>query len=237
MKGRLAKDASRELESSLQGAFRFSSIKVLSAMTVDLESLVIFISRFATRTGIDLMVIASNARTGLPLWLLGSFSETAALIAPMPILIIKPHIEVQDFAPVPHLVVGVDTSVPVPAAALRWIAGTAKSMGAELDLIHVKPRKRLMDSMAPRPKKESPELILQGLQRKFLKAGVSTHVLIKDEVESVAQTLVDCAEQKQAWVILTVVAKRSSVRKLLLGSDARRILSLTRRPFLSLRLE
>lgn len=235
---RLAKEALEALEKRVRNRFKQQSIKVLQAATDSLEYLAGMISRYAQRSGSDVLIVASNDRTGLPYWILGSFSETVALLARHPTLVIKPHLTRENFAATPHMVVGVDVAVPPTSQDIRWIANAAKLSGATLDLVYVKPQqRRLLHNLAQGKAPKSPESILQGLQGKLQKSGVETRVNILDEAVSLAQTLVDFAEQKQTWVIITVAAPRSTLRKLLLGSHARRILTLTRRPFLSLRLE
>jgi nucleotide-binding universal stress UspA family protein len=102
----------------------------------------------------------------------------------------------------------------------------------------VKPKPRfLLDAIQPGKVPKEPQKILDGLRDKLQKAGLSVSSSVLEEGSTVAQTVVDFAEQKQTWAILTVAASRPSLRKLLLGSHARRILTLTQRPFLSLRLE
>jgi nucleotide-binding universal stress UspA family protein len=237
-RARLAKEALEALEKRVRNRFQHQSIKVLQAATDSLEYLSSMISRYAQRNGSDVLIVASNDRTGLPYWILGSFSETVALLARHPTLVIKPHLTRENFAPNPHMVVGVDVAVPPSGQDIRWIANAAKLSGASLDLVYVKPKQRsLLHTLAQGKASKSPESILEGLQGKFQKSGIDTRISILDEGTSLSQTLVDFAEQKQTWVIITVAAPRSTVRKLLLGSHARRILTLTRRPFLSLRLE
>jgi nucleotide-binding universal stress UspA family protein len=237
MRGRLAKEAHEYLERSAKDRFRFQSIKILQASTDTLEALVTILSRFASRSGSDVLVTASNDRTGFPLWLLGSFSETAALTARHPILVIKPHMSPQDFAPSPHMVVCIDVTAPPSTQVLRWIAQAAGAGGAAIDLVYVKTKRRpILDVIQPSKAPKDPQKILDGIQAKLQKAGLQVSVSVLEEGSSLAQTLVDFAEQKQTWAILTVAAARSTLQKLMLGSNARRILTLTQRPFLSLRL-
>jgi len=236
MKGKLAKQALGNIEKKMKGCFPFSSIKVLTAESDSLESLVAIVARYGRRLGSDVLVLASNDRSGLPLWFLGSFSETAALTASLPILVIKPDFPVQELSHEARILVSVDVSVPIPAKTLRWIADTAKSLAATIDLVFVKPRPRLfLDALTSTKSAKDPQLILQNIQEKFQKWGIRANIATLDERISIAHTLVEFAEQHQAWMIMTLSVKRSNLRKLLLGSNSRHILALTRRPFLSLR--
>jgi nucleotide-binding universal stress UspA family protein len=237
MRGRLAKEALQDLDKRIKHHFQYQSIKVLQSATDSLEYLASMVSRYAQRNGSDVLVIASNDRTGLPHWILGSFSETAALLARHPTLIIKPHMSPEQFAPTPHLVVCVDVTAPPTSKELRWIVNAAKTGEAALELLYVQPKSRpLLDAVQRSKAPKEPQKILEDMQRKLQKAGLSVSSSVLEEGSSLAQTVVDFAEQKQTWAILTVATPRSTLRKLILGSQARRILALTQRPFLSLRL-
>ncbi|WP_141732881.1 universal stress protein [Oligoflexus tunisiensis] len=238
MKPTLVKQAVEQIAGKLGNRFHFTSIKILSSESDGLESLTRVVTRYGKRTGHRLLVVASHNRKGLPHWFLGSFSETAALTAALPILVVKPDLALEEFSPEPLIVIGVDPAVPLPASTLRWIADCCRGTAARIDLIYVKPRPRpLWDKLQPPRQGKDPLLMLQNLVTKLNKAGVHATALQKDETTSVAQTLVDHAEQERAWVIMTLNDQRITLRKLLLGSTSRRTLCLTRRPFLSLRLD
>jgi nucleotide-binding universal stress UspA family protein len=237
-RARLAKEALANLEKRVAQRFKLKSIKVLQAATDSLEYLATMVSRHAQRSGSDVLVVASNDRKGLPYWVLGSFSETVALLSRHPTLVIKPQIAREDFAATAHMVVGIDVAVPPPSKDLRWITDAAKAGGASVELVYVRPKmRRILNDLSQGKNLKSPESILESIKNKLQKNGLDVHSTVLDEGDSIAQTLVNFAEQKKTWAIITVAAPRSTLRKLLLGSHARRILSLTQRPFLSLRLE
>lgn len=235
---RLVKEAHQSLEKRVGQRLHFKSIKVLASSSDSLEHLSSMVSRHARHCGSDVLVVASNDRTGLPYWILGSFSETTALTARHPTLIIKPHVSPDQFAPTAHLLVCIDVKAPPSSKDLRWISHTAKANGAALELLYVKPKTRIfLDVTQPEKTLKEPQKVLDAIQEKLQKMGLRVNSSILEEGSSLAQTVVDFAEQKQTWAIITVAASRSRLRKLLLGSQARRILALTQRPFLSLRLE
>ncbi|HET9239307.1 MAG TPA: universal stress protein [Oligoflexus sp.] len=234
-RARLAKEALVNLEKRVQQRFKLQNIKVLQAATDSLEYLGSMVSRYAQRCGSDVLIVASNDRTGLPHWILGSFSETVALLARHPTLVIKPHISPKEFAATPHMVVGIDVAVPPTSQDLRWITEAAKTGGAALDLVYVNPKPRLLLNTLQQGKSaKSPQSILESIQNKLQKSGLDVHSSVVDEGDSISQTLVDFAEQKKTWAIITIAVPRSTLRKRLLGSHARRVLRHTRRPFLSL---
>lgn len=238
MKGKFAKEALDSITKACTGRFVFDGAKVLQSDVQSNEGLVAKLAGYGRRSGHDLLVVSSNERTGLPHWILGSFSETAALTAPMSVLAIKPHLAESDFPPEARFVVTVDAAVPPSKKTLQWIGRLAKSADAHVHLVYVEPRERpLVDSLQKRQPKNLAETVLKGIARDLREAGVQSTVDILSESKSIAHTVVDLAEVQKAWLTITLSAERSAVRKLLLGSTARRVLSLTKRPFLSLRLE
>lgn len=237
MKGKFAKEALEAIERACTGYFDFDGAKVLQSDVSSNEGLVSKLASYGRRNGHDLLVVSSNERTGLPHWILGSFSETAALTAAMSVLVIKPHLAEAEFPSEVRIVVTVDAAAPPSNKALQWIGKLAKSAGALVHLVYVEPRQRpLVDSLQKRQPKNLAEGILKGISHELRKAGVRSTIEILSESKSIAHTIVSLVEVQKAWLTITISAERSSLRKLLLGSTARRILSLTERPFLSLRI-
>lgn len=238
MSGEFAEEAQESVEAACQGRFAFDSVKILESETHANESLVTQISRFGRRTGKDLLIVLSNERTGLPHWILGSFSETAALTASLPVLVMKPHTRELDLSKSARFVVAVDVAAPLSSKDLRWITKAAKLADSHVDLVYVEPRPRpVIESLQKRREKGEASLVLKKMQRILRSEGVETSAEILTEGKTIAHTIAEFAEKRKAWMTITVGAKRSLARKLLLGSTARRLLSLTERPFLSLRLE
>lgn len=234
MKGKFAKEALEAIEKACSRRFDFDGARVLQSDVSSNEGLVSRLASYGRRSGHDLLVVSSNERTGLPHWILGSFSETAALTAAMPVLVIKPHLTDVDFPSEARVVVTVDAAVPPSKKALQWIGKLAKSASAHVHLVYVEPRPRPL--VQKRQPKNLAEGIMKGISHELRKAGVQSTVEILSESKSIAHTIVGLAEVRKAWLTITISAERSSLRKLLLGSTARRILSLTERPFLSLRM-
>jgi nucleotide-binding universal stress UspA family protein len=237
-KRHFAKEALAKVTALCAGAFDFGSVKALALDSSAKETLVAKACRYARQQGNDLLVFSSSDRSGIPHWFLGSVSETAALTATLPLLIIKPQMRESDFSREPRIVVGIDASSPPDAAAVRWIAAFAKSAKAHVDLVYVEAKFRPgIDALNWRKAKAEAAKVLDGLQAKLRATGVRASVQILEESKSMAQALVDFADERAAWITLTVSRSRSMARRLLLGSTSRQALTLTKRPFLSLRLD
>lgn len=238
MKHELAAEALSRITGSCRERIDFDSAKVLLSDSHLNEDLVSQISKYAHRAKHQLLVVSSHSRKGLPRWILGSFSETAALTATLPVLVIKPALAEQDFSRVVRFVLAIDTTSPPSQKHLQWIVKLAKPANAHVDVVYVEPRPRqLIDSLYKRKPKSDAEKILKAFVRDLRANGVNSRLEIRNETKSVAQTIADYAEERKSWLCVTVNANRSATRKLLIGSTARKILSLSNRPFLSLRFE
>lgn len=256
MKNDFAREAHDSIRNDCQGRFEFTDARVLQSQTNSNEDLINQVVRYGQRKSKGLLVVSSNERSGLAHWILGSFSETAALTAKAPVLIIKPYLTEKDFSAKVRLVVAMDATAPLPTEELQWISSMAKKASAEVDLIYVEPQKHFFaDKLqklagSKKTKKEWAEKekqnekgkqeLINNLRkvRKFLQAQkIPVHIEVLDEKETIAHTIDDFATQKKAWAIITMGAEKTRGRKLLLGSTTRRLLKLTKRPFLSLRLE
>lgn len=238
MQGEFSREALASVREACAGKFEFDGVKVLASDASSNEAQVAKLVGFGKRCGLDLLVVASGEKAGLPYWILGSFSETAALTAGISVLVIKPHVSEGDFPPEPRFVVAVDPAAPPSKKDRQWIRKLAKNAGALVHLVYVEPRPRaLLGSLQKRQPKGVAGGVLKGLARELRGAGVQSTAEILEEEQSVAHTIAGLAEARKAWITITVGAERSAMRRLLLGSTARRILSLTKRPFLSLRME
>lgn len=236
-KASLARDAQNAIHTACKGRFDFDSTRVLLADSSASEDLVARLSAYGHREEADVLVMASSDRA-LPPQLLGSFAGTAALTATLPVLIIHPRLRESRLSPGVRLVVAIDVAAPPSPKAIRWIARTAKVAKAQVDLVYAEPITRpLLASLRKRADKVEADRTLKKIRASLAASGVNARVRTLKSSASAAHAIAEFAEERKAWMIITIAAKRSMGRRLLLGSTARRILALTERPFLSLRME
>src|SRR5690606_6945260 len=128
----------------------------------------------------DLLIVSSSERRGLPYWLLGSFAETAALTATIPVMIIKPDADEQGFSEHVNFVVGVDVAATPSARALGWIAKAAKICNAHVELVYVKSKFSPLTNILKKSKKESTDAqhILQRCSQTLKGKGVQSNISI-----------------------------------------------------------
>lgn len=237
-KNKYAKKAQKNIENSCRDQFQFDQVHVIKSDSSQNEYLVGQLSRYVKRRGSGLLIVSSSERRGLPYWFLGSFAETASLAASVPVMVIKPIVSKSDFSKDVRFVVGVDVAAQPSQKALNWLASHARLCSACVDLVYVESKpKRLINFFQEQKKHTEVTHILERLSRELKGKGIRTEISILKESHSIAHSLVEFSEKRKAWLTITFEAKRSLHRRLLLGSSARRTLSLTKRPFLSLRLE
>lgn len=238
MKGKYADEAIQNIKKNCTGKFEFESAKVLHSDSHANEVLVKYLSRYGRSKGIDCLVVSSNERRGLPHWILGSFSETAVLTSTLPVLVIKPQLSKTELSWEVRVLLAIDVAAPLTKKAVKWIAKLANSVDAHIDIIYTNPRSRILTDILQQKKNiNEANLILRKIQDDFKTEGVKSKIGILEESKSVAHTLVDFAEKRQSWLIITTEVERPKSLKLLVGSTARRILKLTKRPFLRLHID
>lgn len=234
---RYAYELRDNIERACENKFNFRSIHVLKAKSSSNRFLIEQLSNYLKRIKSSLLIVLSSNSRGFPYWLLGSFAETAAFSASTPVLVIKPQAKKLAFSSKVRLTVALDEVASYSSKQLEWIADIAHMSKAHVDLISVKPSHQGILSSLRKPVKSSfSDKNLKSFEKFLLKKGISTSLRVVKEKESIAQTIVDFAEKTKSWVIITISTDRKFMRRVLLGSTSRRILAITKRPFLSLRL-
>lgn len=93
------------------------------------------IAETAADLGCDLIVMGTHGRRGIKHLLLGSVAENVVRCVDVPVLTVRPMIDVADFGP-KHILVTHDFS-DRSAEAVRIAGAWAEALGAELTLLHV----------------------------------------------------------------------------------------------------
>ena len=236
-KDELAKEARSDVQRACEGKLPYHTVRVLQSGSHANEELVAHLSRHGKRLNSDILIIASNDRTGLPYWFLGSFAETASLTATMPVLVLKNSTPMAKLASKPLLVVPIDVSAPPVARDVAWIANFSRSTGSRLSLVYVVPKQRIVvDALQERKNKDEAKRVLNRVAAALeSKGALATTTIVVSESRSIAHSIVDFSEKEKAWMTIATSPKRKKLRRLLLGSNARHVLALSKRPFLSLR--
>jgi len=233
-----ASEAKTLVENRCKARFDFNSIKVLKGKAANNSYLIEDLSAYLRKMPASLLVVLSSNRTGVPYWALGSFAETAAFSASSSVLVIKPQGRTLEFSSKPRFTVALDASVEYSSQQIDWILDLALPSKAQVDLVSVNPKLRGMLSSIR--KLEHPRIADRELKRVrdyLLKAGTSASLHLLNEEDSVAKTVVKFADKRKSWGIIAISTERKSIRKFLLGSVARKILTFTKRPFFAVRVK
>lgn len=151
-------------------------------------------------------------------------------------MVIKPHIHLSDFSDEVRFVVAVDVAAPPAPTAIDWLARAATICNVNIDLVYAGPQPTsIADTLQQRKYRPDPTRVLQHISKTLRSKGVHSTITLLEQTDSPAHALVEFSDQRKAWATITLAAQRSIAWKLLLGSTARRILALTKRPFISLR--
>lgn len=232
---RYAFEAKSQIESVCGNKFNYQSINVLKAKASSNSDLIEHLSGYLKKIQSSLLVVLSSNRSNISYYLLGSFAETAALSASTSVLVIKPHAKNLLFSTKPRLIVALDPTIRYTSEQVKLIANIAHLSKAHVSLISVKSKTSSLFNTNESKKHLLDEKGLKKFEQSLNKMGISTSIHLVKENESVAQTIIDFADKTKAWAIITISINRKLAQKLLLGSTARRLLTLTKRPFLSIR--
>jgi len=232
---RYAAEAQSKIDYACRNKFDYSTIQVLKGNASANHFLVEQLSEFLNRRKSELLVVLGSSRKGVPYWLLGSFAETAALTSTKSVMVIKSQSNFELSKSV-RLTVAVDSGAKYTERDLNWLLKLARPGKIHLDFVSVRPKPSGVLSTLRKPKQ--PRLADRELKR-FVQLidenGLSASLTFLKEMESIAETVVAFADKSKSWGIVTIATERSFARKLILGSTARRILMLTKRPFFSIR--
>lgn len=231
-----ADEAAINIEKVCQGTFDYSSVEILKGKASTNHYLIEEISAYLKKRHSQLLVVLSSNRQGLPYWLVGSFAETAAFSATSSVLVIKPHLKNQEFSAKPRFTLALDASASYSERHLKWVVDLAGPANAHVDIISVKPGKGIFSSLKKPENQKLADKELKHFEKALNDAGISTSLSFIKEKESVPQTIVDFADKKKSWGIIAISTERAIARKLFLGSTARKVLTLTKRPFFAVRL-
>ena len=200
----------------------------------------------AKRGGYDLLVLGTHGRTGFSHVMLGSVAERVVRHASCPVLTVRP----QSRAPkeIRKILVPVDYSEH-SSASLRYASDLARSVHAELDVVHVWDRPTYVSETVvvhdrDGSKRSLAEMIRENAEhemREFLARfqpqdgetrSFPPHRLLSGEP---ASTLVAELERGQHDLVIVGTRGQTGLKHLLLGSIAERLVRLSPVPVLTLR--
>lgn len=214
-------------------------IRALAISGSTSEELVSTLSRFSLKVGADTLILLSKNQEGVGQLVLGSFCEAAVLTAKLPVLAYKPKSFKQTKSKNLTALIGIDPQYGLSGSDISYLKKLCQGK-AQLHLAYVESKKNFLDVLVgnkQNDKVQSKEK-LQALKKKLQSQHIHAEIHLLDDQKhgSVAHALSHLADKLQCWFVVTNNSpSKTRLQKLLLGSQARRVLIQTPRAFLSLR--
>jgi nucleotide-binding universal stress UspA family protein len=195
------------------------------------------ILEIAAREAVDLLVVGTHGRTGLPRIVLGSVADRLVRQATCPVLIARSAPDASPRGRIARICFAADFS-PSAEAAWRWVVTLATAAGAEVDLVHV-----LFEPVAaPHMPPEAVEQMAQLLRDQGLAAAegfLERSSLPRERVHVVLPTgapgtqIVRRAQERQADLIVLGTHGWSGLVRWMLGSVAHHVIQTAPCPVLT----
>ncbi len=163
------------------------------------------VCRFAAAHAVDLLVIATNGRTGIRRWVLGSVTEAVLQTAPCEVLVVRSEAQNNPLQTLGRILVPTDFSEGAEAAVERAIS-LARCSSAEIHLLHsyAIARTETLRSHAQR--------MLQSQKGRVEAQGVPVRVHLSPEVP--VRAILDASAQLQVELIVIGTRGRRELPRL-----------------------
>jgi nucleotide-binding universal stress UspA family protein len=187
---------------------------------------------FARKQQIDLLVLGTHGRGGLPRGLLGSVAERVFRHSPAPVLTLGPHACHADRNHPPRTILVAADFTPASRRAIRFAAGLAQEHTSNLTLLHV---------IDPQPLQDIPGLttVEQGIKARLMELlgrdNEGLHCSVRVAMGRVTQTILDIAKQETADLLVLGVRPSGGVLDRLVIPHAYEIVRDSPCPVLTLR--
>lgn len=226
----------KQLEDFMRNKFEFKKVHMLSSPSSENLTLAEKLSEFAERQRADLLVVNQTRNAGWFKSLVHRVAEVTAFSAALPVLVLHSDSEEAKGGFEPRILLAVDARHLPSASELEYVANAARLMGAEVHIVHVRPANRSFSK--PLNLRLPPSLVMRKLGRLetyFARKCVSARSAMVEEDESIAAAIEQYAETHRMCMSVVTLPVRPYLRRLLLGSTAKRLLRISRRPVFVLR--
>ena len=187
---------------------------------------------FARKQQIDLIVMGTHGRGGLPRGLLGSVAERVFRHSPVPVLTLGPGACHADRDRPPRTILVAADFTPASRRAVRFAAGLAQEHKSSLTLLHVLDPKPLQDVAAL-------AAVEQGIQTRLRELlpheGDGLHCSIRVVVGQITQRILEIAKEEAADLLVLGVRPSSGVLDRLVIPHAYEVVRDSPCPVLTLR--
>ncbi|WP_128477457.1 universal stress protein [Halorussus pelagicus] len=195
------------------------------------------IAEYADSRGMDLVVMATQGRTGLSRYLLGSVTEKVVRLAGTPVLTIRTHEEARTSFPYENVVVPTDGSAAASAAADR-ATDLAAAVDATLHAVSVVEEASLGFDVRSASVSDELEAITEDAIADVAATAADAGVeRVREKVlrGRVHRAILDYAADTDADLLVMGTRGRGGTDRILLGSVAERIVRTSPIPVLTVR--
>ncbi|MNJ94850.1 Universal stress protein family protein [compost metagenome] len=236
LKNQILNDVKRSLEKGINNCFDYEKLEVIEALESNNDDLVETLSQLAEQRKVNVLILGLDTSDNGYRWLFGGVSQTAALSAFGPTLIMKVNEAPAILPDEPSVLLAIDTTAPPSQQAVEKLQGVLAPMNSKIYLVHVKRKASFLSSLAKKAQspKEIEDILLQS-EKIFKELGMSCSAEILEEGKSFSHTIADYVDAKGIWVTAVTSPSRDFKHRVLWGSTTQSLLSHLKCPVLVLR--
>ncbi len=168
------------------------------------------IAETATQQDVDMIVIGTHGRRGLPRFLLGSVAEKVVRLSPVPVLTVGSESGV---TPIRKILLPVDMG-PASDAAIEETAALARAFSAEVTVLHV--------YEAPIPYPGVPYVPIHDLSLALEKSARGAVEVVVQRLAGRVPRVSGLVRQGSAWRNINEVAQETGADLVVVGTHGRR---------------
>ncbi|WP_413576628.1 universal stress protein [Bdellovibrio sp. HCB290] len=236
---KIFKDVRKSLEHGIDCRIKFADIDVLECHSSGDEEVVRSMASWAFKKRAQILILGVDIKHISSRWSLEGIPVTAALLSPVPLLVVNVRGPV-DFTPrsEPKVLLAVDSEAPPTAKALRRFSWVAKPMKAKVHLVHVT-RKKTMPSAKGRKVSDFDRIreVLHDTAVALQRFDIDCVMEVVKEDGSVANTLAEYGKRHGIWVTVVTSPARGLRYRLAWGSTTQSLLGHLGCPLLVLRIQ
>ncbi|MBM3205175.1 hypothetical protein FJZ48_04360, partial [Candidatus Uhrbacteria bacterium] len=220
--------ANQSISKMLRG-LRFPKLlvpKILEALEPSKTACVKALDSYARETNVDLIIVGTHGRSGVPRLFLGSFSESLLLHANMPVLVVGPHSE--STGKLNRILFPTDFSKP-SERLLELVLSLAVQLKAALTIFHAIPHRYIEGISAETPVLAHMHKIIETREKQARayadiarKRGLDADVVVEVTEGSIDQSILDTTVKIKAEMI-AMAAHSGAVSSAFLGSVTRQV--------------
>jgi nucleotide-binding universal stress UspA family protein len=224
-----------------------SPVRVIGSKKVrSIQDRVHYLLEYAKASGADLIVTSTRAKKGLSHWFIGSFAETLALTAEIPILFVNPSLELNKVENAFRQILFPTDFSEESFQAFKQLLPVAKTFGSKVEIFHqyqygLSPELNFATLMATYASQDQIKQELENVKSRgniwkdlAVQKGINAELKVVDTPnEAITRSILE--ENKNAAGLIAMAAISNSIEANLLGSIVRQVIRTSTSPVWVLR--